>query len=147
MEAEALSIEQETPRPLSFVSRHRWMISGATVVALTAAGFILLTREWAPPSDLANGIYSNDCCGTVELRDGNLIANGVELVSYTVQQDDLGPYLLTRTFVGTEDRGIVLDGGRPVLKLRLDRLPNPTRVSLPGLWGADIFVRVERGAR
>jgi len=126
---------------IGFANRHRWAIGGGAVAALTAAGVALLTYESALPSDIADGIYSNDCCGSVELRSGQLIANGVELVGYTVQQDEQGPYIRPRTFVGTQDEGIVLDGGRRVVKLRLNTLPGPTRISLPGLWGTDSFER------
>jgi len=133
---------------IGFVKRQRWAISGVAVPALTAAAIALFVYyESGLPSDSADGIYSNDCCGTVELRRGHLIANGVELVSYTVQQDDQGPYILPRTYVGAESGGIVLDGGRRVLKLRLNALPGPNRISIPAPRGSDSFERTERRTR
>lgn len=116
------------------------------LVAVTAIGAALLAYRSGLPSDMADGTYASECC-IVELRGGDLVANGVDLVRYSVQQDDQGPYILPGTFVGTEDGGIVLDGGRRVNKLRLDRLPNPTRISIPGLWGPERFVRTARRAR
>jgi hypothetical protein len=146
MEAEALSSHGK-PVSIGFVKRHRWAIAGATAAALTAAGFALFTYESTLPSDIADGFYSNDCCGTVELRGGHLIANGVELVRYTVQQDEQGPYILPWIFVGTEDGGFIVDGGKRVLKLRLNALPSPSRISLPGLWHPDSFERTQRRTR
>jgi hypothetical protein len=132
--------------PIGSINRHRWAISAVAVAVLAAVAVALFTYESGLPSDMADGTYSNDCCGTVELRGGHMIANGADLVSYTVQEDDQGPYILPRSFVGTQDSGIVLDGARPVRKLRLDRVPNPTRISIPGLWGPDSFVRTARRA-
>ena len=97
--------------------------------------------------ELANGNFSNDCCGTIELRDGHMTANGARWISYRIEVDEQGPYLLPGRFVGTQDRGIVLDGGRPVVKLRLDRLPGPTRLQVPGVWGPDIFLSRDRQTR
>jgi hypothetical protein len=128
------------------VNRHRWAISAVALVAVMAAGAALLVYGSGLPSHMADGTYSSDCCGAVELRGGHMLANGVDLVSYTVQEDDQGPYILPGSFVGTEDGGIVLDGGKRVLKLRLDRIPNPTRISIPGLWGPERFVRSARRA-
>lgn len=130
--------------PMAWMNRPRWVIAAVALAALTATGLTLFVREPGLSSDLANGTYSNDCCGTIELRDGQMTANGANWVSYAIEQDEQGPYILPRTFVGTQDRGIVLDGSRPVLKLRLDTLPNPTRIEVPGLWGPDSFVRTER---
>jgi len=127
--------------PMAWMNRHRWVIAAMALAALAAMGLTLVVREPGLSSDLANGTYSNDCCGTIELRDGQMTANGANWVSYTVQRDEQGPYILPRTFVGTLDRGIVLDGSRPVMKLRLDALPNPTRIEVPGLWGPDSFGR------
>jgi len=132
---------------VGFVNRNRWAISGVAVAAPNSTPVALLFGRSALPSDIADGYYSNDCCGTVELRGGRLIANGVELVRYTVGQDDQGPYILPRTFVGTQDTGIIMDGAQPVLKLRLNALPSPSRISLPGLRHPDNFERTVRLAR
>jgi hypothetical protein len=146
MEAEALSSPGK-PTSIGFVNRYRWASAGVAVAVLIAAGIAIFTYESGLPSDIADGFYSNDCCGTLELRGGHMIANGVELVNYTVQQDDQGPYILPRSFIGTEDGGFVLDGDRRVRKLRLNALPSPNRISLPGLWRPDIFERTQRRTR
>ena len=132
--------------PIGFIKRHPWAISAMFAAALAALAITLFTHRSGLPSDLADGTYANDCCGIVELRDGRMIANGGDLVGYSVQRDEHGPYILPRSFVGAEDGGVLMDGHRPVVELRLDRLPNPTRISIPGLGGPENFVRTARRA-
>jgi hypothetical protein len=128
------------------------MKPGPTLLAAAAAaalalggGFILLSP--APASGEENGRFEADCCGTLELRDGEMLLNGRHKVRYDVGRDAKGPYLLPRTYYvgGLDDRGFEVDGTRPARKLRLDRLPAPETISLPG-DGPD-FVLSRRPAR
>lgn len=128
------------------INQHRLATSAVALVAVIVAGLALLTYLSGLRSDLADGSYANDDFGIVELRGGRMIANGVDLVGYTVQEDDQGPYILPRSFVGAENGGIFLDGATRVRKLRLDRLPNPTQISIPGLRSSERFVRTARRA-
>ena len=122
----------------------RLAIAGGAALACLAAGLaIFLTREPGLASDGVNGSYASDCCGRLELRDGEMIANDVRWARYIVQADEAGPFLLPDRWVGTFDNGIVLDGSRPVEKLRLDILPRPGRIQLPGMRDPSIFVRRE----
>lgn len=132
--------------PIGFINRHRRAISAVAVAAVAAIAVMFFTQEPGLPSELADGAYANDCCGIVELRGGRMIANGGNLVSYIVQEDEQGPYVLPGSFVGAQYGGIMLVGARPVVKLRLDRLPNPTRISIPGLWAPVSFARTRRRA-
>ena len=127
------------------VHRFRWRIAGISLAVIAMATIALDPPGSGLSSELANGHYSSDCCGKIELRDGQMTANGANWVSYMIERDERGPYLLPGYYVGTQDRGIVLDGSRQVVKLRLDRLPSPTRVDVPGLRGWNRFVRTERG--
>jgi hypothetical protein len=69
-------------------------------------------------------------------------------VGFVVERDESGPYVLPKRFVGTwEDNGFEVDGSRPPLKLRLDTLPNPTRIFLPSARGSYSFERQAPGAR
>lgn len=122
-------------------------MAGVALAATAVAAVCFHAPESGFASELANGHYSSDCCGTIELRDGQMIANGASWGGYTIESDDQGPYLLPGRFVGAQDGGIVLDGGRSVLKLRLDRLPHPTGIEVPGVSGPNRFVRVERRTR
>ena len=119
----------------------RWI--GAALVAVAIAGlglFLFLPRGFA--ADAANGLYANDCCGEVSLRDGRMVLNDEKYVDYVVGRDEAGPYVLPKTFVGTwEDMGFEIDGTRPAVKLRLDRLPKPARIELPAPRG---WYRFER---
>jgi hypothetical protein len=104
----------------------------AAVAAVAVGGGILLLRP-APASGLANGRFEADCCGTIELQDGEMHLNDRQTLGYDVGRDAEGPYLLPRTYYvgGLDARGFEVDGTRPVLKLRLDRLPGPKTIVLP----------------
>ncbi|HEX8622285.1 MAG TPA: hypothetical protein VF718_09960 [Allosphingosinicella sp.] len=106
-------------------------LAAAAALAAAAGGFVLLRP--APASGLENGRFEADCCGTIELRNGEMVLNGRQTVRYHVGRDSEGPYLLPRTYYvgGLDDRGFEVDGTRPALKLRLDRLPAPRTISLP----------------
>ena len=143
-DALSLTRSQTAGEPVSagIMTRRGWMIWSAALAALSATAIALFYYyESGLPSHSADGFYSNDCCGTIELRGGHLLVNGIELVSYSVQRDDQGPYILPRAFVGAESGGVVLDGGRRVMKLRLNVLPNPNRIAIPSPRGPDSFER------
>lgn len=113
--------------------RHRRAIPAAAIAAAVAVGggFVLLRP--APASGLENGRFEADCCGTIELRDGEMVLNDRQSVRYDLGRDSEGPYLLPRTYYvgGLDARGFEVDGTRPALKLRLDRLPAPRTIVLP----------------
>lgn len=78
-----------------------------------------------------DGLFANDCCGTVKLAGGKMLLNDQRTVSYVVARDADGPYILPRVDVGVvADQGLDVDGTRSVRRLRLDRLPTPTRITL-----------------
>src|SRR5665213_3112351 len=104
----------------------RWGWITAAVTSVVAALLLALLREPRLPADAANGSYDNDCCGKIVLSDGTLFLGdkGERSVSYVVQRDKKGPFILPKFFVGTwEDRGFQIDGSRPAVPLRLDRIP------------------------
>jgi hypothetical protein len=89
-----------------------------------------------------NGVFENNCCGTLELRDGTMILNGKPSIRYTVGLDARGPYILPRAYVGSfEQIGFEIDGARPATRLRLDRLPRPSSILLYGGGKPYIFAR------
>ena len=109
----------------------RWITAGivATGTALLLALFIVLHEPAVKAGE--NGTFANDCCGTVLLSDGKMLLNDRQTIRYTVAKDAIGPYLLPRTYVGVvPDWGFDVDGTRSLVKLRLDRLPAPTRITL-----------------
>jgi hypothetical protein len=119
----------------------RWIGVAAVAVLIAGSGWFFFLRP-AFPIQSANGIYSNDCCGEVALQDGRMTLNDQRYVTYVVGQDETGPYILPQQFVGTwEDLGFEIDGSRPAVKLRLDKLPNPTNILLPAPRGSYRFER------
>lgn len=123
------------------MTRLRWLALAAALIAAAALGwFFFYPRDL--PADSVDGMYEHDCCGEVVLRDGRMILNEKKYVSYVVGRDESGPYVLPDTFVGTwEHIGLEADGGRPPVKLRLDRIPKPTRIDLPAPGGLYRFER------
>ena len=65
-----------------------------------------------------------------------MVLQGGQSVDYAVKVDQTGPYVLPAAYVGTwEDRGFEVDGTRKAVKLRLDAIPQPTRIDLPAARG------------
>jgi hypothetical protein len=110
----------------------RWIIAVAAVALVAAAGFaawFLLAGRGTDGAE--NGVFAADCCGTVRLESGTLALNEAQNVHYTLGRDAAGAYLLPAYYVGVvEDQGLEVDGTRPPLKLRLDRMPHPQRIVL-----------------
>lgn len=109
----------------------RWIIAGI-VAAATVVLFLFFVSFKDPVAKAGeNGTFANDCCGTIRLSDGKMLLNDKQTVGYTVAKDAKGPYILPYTYVGVvEDEGFEMDGTRSTVKLRLDRLPRPTRIVL-----------------
>jgi hypothetical protein len=111
------------------LSRPWLVVLGAAGAALLLLGVFLLRP--APATGAENGAFAADCCGTLRLEDGRMLLNGRQSVRYAVGRDSTGPYILPATYVGAfEDEGFEVDGTRPTVKLRLDRLPAPTAIIL-----------------
>jgi len=109
----------------------RWII--ASMVVAAGVVVLLLVFVFNEPVVKAgeNGTFANDCCGTIKLSDGKMLLNDKQTLRYTVAKDAKGPYILTYTYVGVvRDEGFEMDGTRSTIKLRLDRLPRPTRIVL-----------------
>jgi hypothetical protein len=110
----------------------RWIMVAAAVALVAAAGlaawFLLASRG---TDGTENGVFAADCCGTVRLEGGTLALNEAQNVRYTIGRDAAGAYLLPAYYVGVvEDQGLEVDGTRPPLKVRLDRMPQPQRIVL-----------------
>lgn len=118
-----------------------WIIlsSGVSLALLLVA--LLFLR--APTVGVGeNGLFGNDCCGTVELVNGEMLLNDKQITRYVVAEDADGPYILPRTSVGVvSDRGLDVDGTRSVMKLRIDKLPRPSSITLYEGPTSYVFVR------
>ena len=115
------------------MTRRGWICAGTMLVLATCLATLLALRQRGLPASAADGSYVNDCCGKMVLSDGTLILGdkGERSVSYVVEKDEKGPFILPKFYVGPwENRGFQIDGSRPALPLRLDRLPAPTTIQL-----------------
>src|SRR3954465_15853504 len=109
----------------------RWIIVGVALAGTAALlCFLILLHQPAVKAG-ENGTFENDCCGTIKLADGKMLLNDQQIVRYAVKRDAAGPYILPHSYVGlVPDEGFDVDGTRSMLKLRLDRLPAPTRIEI-----------------
>jgi hypothetical protein len=120
----------------------RWIIVGmvAAGIVVLLLLFVFLNEPVAKAGE--NGTFANDCCGTIKLSDGKMLLNNQQTLRYTVAKDAKGPYILPYTYVGVvRDEGFEMDGSRSTIKLRLDRLPWPTRIVLYDGLRPYIFTR------
>jgi hypothetical protein len=109
----------------------RWIIAGMVGAGIVVLLLLVVFLNEPVVKAGENGTFENDCCGTVELSDGKMLLNDQETVRYTVARDAKGPYILPSTYVGVvPDEGFAVDGTQSTAKLRLDRLPSPTRIVL-----------------
>lgn len=107
-----------------------WIIGGLAGAGIVALLFLQVLNEPVVSAG-ENGTFADDCCGTIKLSDGEMLLNGQQIVRYTVARDAKGPYILPKIFVGVvRYEGFAVDGTRSTAKLRLDRLPSPTRIVL-----------------
>ena len=117
----------------------------ATVVmALCVWAYIALSGQPRLPTGIANGQYSNGCCGTIVLHDG-VMAVANQRVDYIIERDKAGPYVLPTAYVGASAHAFVVRFDTYPLKLRLDDSTHPHKLELLG-YAADgrrySFVRV-----
>ena len=122
----------------------RWLTIGiVAALAVLFIGLFLFDREPAARFG-ENGTFANDCCGTIRLEDGRMLLNDQRSIRYTVARDAKGPYVLPRVYIGAvPDFGFDVDGTRSILKLRLDRLPAPTTITLHEGLAPYVFARKE----
>ena len=117
-----------------------------TRIAFVFAAFIGLPIYWAafPPREpisLANGRYWNECCEIISLNNGQMSVSHDE-VSYVVEYDKGGSYVLPHHLVGVREGYIFIERGSGPLKLRLDAARPPQSIDLvsdPSYLGHQTF--------
>ena len=109
----------------------RILVPIAIVLAVIGGwSYILLVPMPQLPIGIANGSYANKCCGTIQLKNGEMSVGG-QLVSYVVERDKMGPYVLPSAYVGVSDgKTLEVDRRKYVLKIRLDDSVQPTQFQL-----------------
>ena len=100
------------------------------LIAICCAGaYILLAGESRLQIGIANGTYSNPCCGALTLHNGTMtFAN--QRISYVIEEDKAGPYVLPNQYVGASTDRLVARPEVYALKLRLDRSVVPLHIEL-----------------
>jgi hypothetical protein len=108
-----------------------WIIAGLVGTGIVVLLLLVVLSNKPVVKAGEDGTFANDCCGTIKLSDGKMLLNDQQTVRYTVAKDAKGPYILPYTYVGIVlDEGFEVDGTRSTVKLRLDRLPDSTRIVL-----------------
>ena len=106
------------------------VISGIVLIAVCGAWVdIALEGEPRLPVDLANGSYINQCCDMLNLSNGQMTIKN-QHISYVIERDKAGPYVLPKMYVGASEAGFVIRPNADAMKLRLDNGPNPHRIEL-----------------
>lgn len=104
--------------------------SAVFITGLIIWAYILLSDAPRLAIAIANGSYSNPCCGTLVLADGAM-EFADQRVSYVIEEDKAGPYVLPQGYVGATSNGIELRPEAYPLKLRI-HLASPKQVILSG---------------
>lgn len=81
------------------------------------------------PQSFADGTYAGDCCGKIHLQNGHMMVAG-QRVSYVVERDKQGPYVLPPFYIGATIMGMVVNRDQHPLKLRLNDENRPTEIEL-----------------
>jgi hypothetical protein len=116
----------------------RWIFAGVAAAGIVALLFLFAVPRAPVVRWGENGTFANDCCGTIALSDGKMVLNDSRTVRYTIAKDAEGPYVMPESSVGVvRDQGFEVDGTRSIVKLRLDKLPQPTRIVV--YWGSVPF--------
>lgn len=128
----------------TLLSRHVKNIKRLMIVAHIAGGayaISLFTMPLTAPQlsiALADGSYVNECCGRLTLINGRMTV-GARNVSYVVEDDKEGPYVLPTSYVGAASRGFVMRRDGQPLKLRLNNEAHPTSIELVDDTSGSIF--------
>jgi hypothetical protein len=105
----------------------------------------LLLYWWAfplkePPIGAANGVYANICCGQVTLQNGLMTFGNKQYVSYVIERDKLGRYVLPADYIGASESSLIVRRGGVPLKLRLGDEPQPNHLDLMDDRSISVFV-------
>ena len=99
------------------------------IAVVCGLAYIALIGEPRLQIDVANGAYSNPCCGSVVLRNG-IMTVAHRRIGYVIERDKVGPYVLPTAYVGASNRGFVIKPSASALILRLDDPEHPQRLEL-----------------
>lgn len=108
----------------------KWLSNAAVaMVGLSVMVYIVLTDQPQLPINAADGSYFNSCCGNFALKHGAMMINNRQ-VGYVIESDKVGPYVLTRGYVGASPAGFVIRADAFPMKLRLDASATPQHIEM-----------------
>ncbi|MFM5884354.1 MAG: hypothetical protein ACKOQ3_03305 [Novosphingobium sp.] len=114
-------------------------------MTLMAASALTLSTCEQPelngPIGLANGTFTNDCCGDIVLSNGTMTVAG-QKIGYGIDQDKVNTFVMTEYYVGPSRNGFVIERGHYPLKMYLDTRHNPSEIRLISSDGTYSFRRV-----
>lgn len=125
----------------------RLMIVG--IAAWVAYGLSIFAIPLSAPSlplKLADGSYQNDCCGSIILANGQMTLAGKQ-VSYVVESDKRGAYVLPPYYVGASATGFVIRPKGFPLKLYVNDETHPTELELMDDADSNVFTFHRLNAR
>jgi hypothetical protein len=118
-------------------SEHIGRVNRTTILRAAGLAAIFLGMPlywWAFPPLLpvgtANGTFTSQCCGSMNLRDGVLTLGDGQKVSYVVEHDNVGRFVLLKGYVGAAKRGLIFDRDGNPLYRRLDGETRPSRIEV-----------------
>jgi len=119
----------------------KWSVGLPLMAFALLAIYVLAVPGPKLPLDAANGVYANDCCGTIVLRDG-VMSFGNQELTYVIEKDKQGAYILPQRYVGIyPGQGLQIERSRNVLKLSLDDEEHPQTITILGSDGVYLFTR------
>lgn len=111
------------------MATRRWLSAAVALGIVAACLAILVTDGPRLPAGRADGTYYNPCCGLMTLRSGDL-RSGADAVSYVIERDKTGAYVLPRALVSVVGNRLDIDGSAYPLKLRLDQERDPSGIEV-----------------
>lgn len=127
----SLNSDVKNLKRLMIVAYVSW---GAYAISL----FTMPFNEPRLPISLGNGSYSNGCCGELTLKDG-IMKVGDQQVTFVIERDKGGPYVLPSFYVGAAERGFVFRRNGGALKLHLDNDSHPAAIELMDDTDGSVF--------
>ena len=116
----------------------RWITLGILAAVFAIWGYLFFVPPPTLAKSFADGTYENPCCGSLTLRGGQMSVAG-QTISYVVQKDKGGPYVLPSVYVGILD-GDKFDIGRSRYpdKLRLYDHVHPWSDNRARPWSIEV---------
>jgi len=116
-----------------------------TIVVVAILALIASPLWWKSPPPLpigtANGVYANDCCGSIVLKDGLLTFAGGS-TKYIVDHDKLSRYVLPEHLIHVTTNRVDMEENSFPLYMRLNDSQPPRTIELAGYQQDYIFTRV-----